>query len=412
MLKKSVLLAAFVFFFASVGAFNTTIIEYNSTLLAANISNVTDLYAYEVNFDYSGSIYGVDHNNFLGSATYDYNENGGILSVYGSRLNSSRIGVNGSGLLFNVSHSSTISLRYTLEIYSNGTESYTYYNNTGSPPVPDTGDSGGNGGGGGGGSVDEFDVSPGLLNVRVTQGETIRRTVTITNKVNKDLQITSIDAGNLNSLLAAYFPDTPFYIPAGQSIEVTFDFFARSDTVPDAYVGEIIVKSPNSKEMISTVLEVVEKQPLFDLTVDLSKETYAPGEDVTAKIDVQNFGDLKDIDVLLNYAIKDFKGNVLTFEEGSYAVHNYRLQAVGKLTVPLGTPDGDYIFYAKASYPQQEVSASGSSAFKVSSSASSPLFGSAGLFLLIFVPVAIVAVVIVTLVIISNFRRPKVNGGS
>jgi hypothetical protein len=407
-------------------AFTTSVIEQNSTKAKVTISQTYDLYAYEINFDYTGSILGVQQYNFLGPtagsvATYGYNARSGILSVYGSRLNSERIGINGSGALFNVSHSGGIDLRYTLAIYANGTEEYIYYNNTCGDGVCADGETcstcsedcgaciddpdGGSGGGGGGGSPKEFEILPNLLNVLVMQGKTTRESVSLKNLAGRTLEIKEVDLGILKNFVAAYSPQAPFYVPAGGSVDFTLDFFARKGDKPDVYTGEIKIKTPSSQGSLNVILEVEEENPLFDVVVSLPKNKYYPGETIMAAIDIQNFGVLQNIDTIVQYSIKDTQGNILVSEEGSYAIDNYKLHLVEKLKIPDDAEEGDYLFYAKVSY-DDEISASGSSLFKVSSPTFSPL-GNSSLFFLIFIPIAIISVIIVTVIIIVRVTKKQ-----
>src|SRR3989338_6974100 len=119
MSKKSLIFFLVVFCIASASAFTTTLTANNDTKLYVTITNTTDLYAYEINFEYTGAAATIQSNNFLGTssvATYGSSIKNSILSVYGSRPGSNRGGINGSGTVLNVSHSGTgnIDLRYTL----------------------------------------------------------------------------------------------------------------------------------------------------------------------------------------------------------------------------------------------------------------------------------------------------------
>ena len=187
---------------------------------------------------------------------------------------------------------------------------------------------------------------------------------------------------------------------------MNIDFFARKDIRPDVYTGEIKIKTPESTETLPTIFQVVGEEPLFDVITALDRDEYAPGEVAMATVDIQNFGDKKNIDVIVHYAIKNFAGEELVFEEGSYAIENYKLQLVGKLRVPRDAQLGDkLIFYVKVTYPQQDISSSASSVFTVIEPRFSPLGGAANIFLLILIPLAVIAIIIVTIVIIFNVKN-------
>ncbi|MBU0466746.1 MAG: hypothetical protein KJ718_01125 [Nanoarchaeota archaeon] len=410
MQKKNILIfLALILFLSNASAFTTTL-SGSGTSRTASITQTTDLYAYEINLDYSGTINSVTHSNFLGptsEATYGYNEKNNVLSVYGSRLDSTRTGVSGSGELFNVTFSDSVSLRYTLEIYANESEIYTYYNTS---AVPTPGDNtGGGSGGGGGGQANEFDISPNMIRIILKQGETKRETVTLTNKLTTPIEISSISGSDdLNKFIAGYLPDPPITLLPGESTNLDIDFFARENETPETYIGKITIKGGGTTKTINTIIEIQEKEPLFDVTVNLEKNQYSPGETTIATIQIENFGDLKNIDVLLHYALKDFEGNILTFQEGSYAIENYKLQVIGKLKVPIDTKVGDYIFYAKATYPRQGISAAtGSQVFTVGDFGLSPVFGPGNTFLLILILIILIAIVVVTIILYLGSRKKK-----
>ncbi|MBU1103717.1 MAG: hypothetical protein KJ600_04140, partial [Nanoarchaeota archaeon] len=367
------------------------------------------LYAYEINLDYTGTISSVAPSYFLGSqdageATYSYNEKNNIVSVYGSRLDSTQTGVSSSGELFNITYDGTVSLRYTLEISSDGTETYTYYNTT---PVTVVVTSGGGGGGGGGGAAtpNQFSISPNILKVTLNQGETKRETVTIKNNLNSKLTIESAESGDLKKFIAGFTPDFPIPILSEESLELDIDFFSRQDEVPETYVGQIAVTGGSTTKTINTIIEIQEKKPLFDVTLNLDKDQYSPEENVIAAIGIENYGDLKDIDLLVFYALKDFNGNTLASKEESYAIENYKLEFVGKLKLPKGTENGDYVFYVKATYPQKGTTATASQIFTVGDFGFSPVLGQSSIFLAVIIALAVIAVIVVTIILFFNTRK-------
>ncbi|MFH1290152.1 MAG: hypothetical protein ABIH92_01970, partial [Nanoarchaeota archaeon] len=352
---------------------------------------------------------------FLGSSSsgvvYGTSEKNNILSVYGSILNATHPGVNGSGGLFNITYNGTLTLRYTTAIYANGTVVHTYYNDSDDDDDDDDDGDGGGGGSGGGGGVgtplpDEFDVFPDTMKITIRQDEIKRETIIITNNLDTTLNISDINPGRLERFVAGITPESILLLPR-ESAKVSIDFFAREDETPDTYIGRITVKGGRTTETINTIIEVQEKEPLFDVTVNLNKESYTPGEPVIATIGVTNFGDLTDIDVLLRTELKTFDGKTLAFEEGSYAIENYQLQVVNKLTIPRNTQIGEYIFYARATYEEQGIRATGSKLFAVEDPSFSPLFDTGNFFILILLPIVTLVIVIVAIIIFVNLRKKQ-----
>lgn len=146
-------LLAILFSFALVSAQGVTLTSIGSGEGQVNIQNTQSVYAYEIDFDHSGSVTTITDGNYLtvvdGDSQYGYNTRGSITSVYGSRLDNSAQGVTGNGNLFNITYTGTLTLRYALFVYVNDSREYVYYNNTAVPPTTTTEDTSSGGGGGG-----------------------------------------------------------------------------------------------------------------------------------------------------------------------------------------------------------------------------------------------------------------------
>jgi len=83
---------------------------------------------------------------------------------------------------------------------------------------------------------------------------------------------------------------------------------------------------------------------------------------VKADIEIYNLGDEMYVDILLHYAIKDFRGNLLAFKEESLAIKDV-LNLERDIRVPRGAEYGAHVFYVKVSYG--EVSAVSTDSFMV-----------------------------------------------
>jgi len=128
-----VLVLSFVFMLSFVSAVSISTTNISSTARQIDIANAADIYSYEINFDYTGADATIAQNSFIGdgaSATYGYKVKDGILSVYGSRLDSTAQGISGSNNLFNVSFTGNLVLRYVYLIQNDTAGIYVYYNNS------------------------------------------------------------------------------------------------------------------------------------------------------------------------------------------------------------------------------------------------------------------------------------------
>src|SRR3989344_4125069 len=232
MKKEILVLTLFILMINFVSAYDINLTLINSTYGRANITQTNDVYSYEINFDYTGSVESIKQANFLGStsdATYGSTTRNSILSVYGSRLNSSGVGIDGNGNLFNVSFSGTLSLRYALVVYENETEQYVYYNNSVSAESGGTGGAGGGGGGGGGGATTtqtlNFMLDKDLIKVKIKQGETFRETLTVTNTGTKVITISTIRPELVGRFMA--INQRSLTLAPGESKEIIIDIFAE-----------------------------------------------------------------------------------------------------------------------------------------------------------------------------------------
>src|SRR3989338_1253089 len=92
MLKRTVVilvLAVLVLVLPAIhAAQNVSLTEINDSYARVNISDAVNLYSYEVNMRYNGTINAIFQGNFLGASgpSYGYSERSKILSVYGSIL--------------------------------------------------------------------------------------------------------------------------------------------------------------------------------------------------------------------------------------------------------------------------------------------------------------------------------------
>lgn len=160
MIKKSVLLVVSVLSLAILVGLNfvsatpsVALTDYNATLAQVTVATAPNIYAYEVNMDYNGAIGSMQSYNFLANdstspidITNGHNEGtdsiGTFSSVYESRLDSTLtaacINAGCTGLLFNLTHIGTISIRYAVFVDKYGAETYVYYNSTDTTTDPDS----------------------------------------------------------------------------------------------------------------------------------------------------------------------------------------------------------------------------------------------------------------------------------
>ncbi len=389
---------AYIGFASAVGV---SVTEINSTLARVSISNAVDLYSYEVNFDYDGTINGVSFYDFLASdgasTTKGSSTRSGILSAYESRLDNNQQGIDGSGNLFNVTHSGDLELRFALFIDTDGGEEYVYYNGS------DGGGSeggGGSGGGGGGGSGTAFSVDKTKIDVNLKQGDTKTETFTITNDGKKDLPF-KISTEELNGYLI--FDETSFVVLAGQSKTVNMDFFTSENEGPNVYTGRINIESGSIKSVINVILEIIERYPLFDISAILDKDQFLIADEINAKIKMVNIGDFDKVDVTLKYSIKNFEDYELRLGEETVGVGR-ELEIERKFNLPDSFSQGEYVFIVKLIDHDGKI-ATGVYPFTITGGAYSPSFFKNNLIYFAVVGVIIFLIIVVSVIFIRRKNR-------
>jgi hypothetical protein len=365
--------------------YGTSLTSVNSTFSQVSVSDAADLYAYEINLDYTDEATASNYY-FLtgcpsGSRTSGSSKRDNVLSVYESCLSSSRPGTNNSGLAANVSYAGNLSLRYTVAVYTNGSTEYTYYNLSakycGNRVCDDdescsscSGDCGecdddGGGGGSGGGTMlpiapkSSLVITPDFLKVTLKQGQTLAQTINVKNSGTKEATV-SITSELISDFIIP--GEDSFVLAPGESKDLEINFFAKETEPPNTHTGKIYVSDGSTKQALNVVVEVKTKSPLFDAFVEVHNPEVLPGEDVTATVRLLNMGDLRNIDVLVYYAIQDFDGNTLAFKEESIAIER-TFEIVRSLKIPDDARLGGYMFYTKISY--RDVMATGSEKFDV-----------------------------------------------
>lgn len=381
----------------------------NDTLTTISISSAVNLYAYEVNLDYSGTVaVPSSSNGFLGASTsFGSSKRNSILSVFESKLDSTQTGVSGSGSLFNVTHTSDLELRYALFIYADGTQEYVYYNNSGSSESSTS-----SGGGssstsnttlGGAPNVTVEDTllpedltitaEPEELAYTLISGQPATRYFNITNEGDRAVRLQA-SISNLNIEI-----NPEFTLDAGESkiVALTINPIEKgllTGLVRFSYRNTSVLEVP-------IVLNIKSENFLFDtaLTISDSDRLISPGQSLLAQIDLKQVGENDKIDVTANYIIKDYSGNIYLQESETFFVLNEKSYTKTFSSVTLAP--GKYVLGVEIVYPG--AFATSSLQFEVKepfSFSDSP----SGIIVLIFLGIL---VVVLGIVFFTFIKRPS-----
>jgi len=367
MLILEVILALF-----SGAATDVSVVSVNSTYATVNLVGASNLYAYEINLDYTGSIGTVTFYNFLstsaGDTTKGHSERNSISSVYESRTDSAKKGISGSGNLFNISYSGTVALRYALFVKNDSSEEYVYYNTTSQVTPAVTLSTGGGGGGTGAekitnaaeiiaakSPVESISTDTKSINIDMILDSSKERIIKIINLGNKEQEINIAQEG-LDNLVS--FSETNFRLLPGESRDIRVVFSAVSE--PAIYTGKIYIAG----QQILSSINIRSKLLLFDASIIIpdDSKTLETGKKLNAQVTLIPMGDKPRVDVTINYVIKDFNGKTYLTESETFLVDQQL--SFKKQFNTNNLPTGNYVIGIELIYPNGV--ATSSSHFQVS----------------------------------------------
>lgn len=227
-----------------------------------------------------------------------------------------------------------------------------------------TSNAGGSSGGGGssGNAISDFlpesfSLSLEQINVKIEQGQVKTQEITITNNKNTELKI-QISSLKISDFLIIKEPIIT--LKPKESRVLKFEIIALKDTVPELYLGGLILRTGGEEKEILTAIEVGSANPLFDVSAEIAPQFLwvVPGKELYSKINLYNLGGAGHaVDVNLEYKITDSQGNEILHNTEEVAV-NTKLSFVKEFIIPPRTKLGRYVLYVKITYSDLVASAS------------------------------------------------------
>ncbi|RLG09652.1 hypothetical protein DRN73_09530 [Candidatus Pacearchaeota archaeon] len=195
------------------------------------------------------------------------------------------------------------------------------------------------------------------INISLKQGESKIVPVLIRNDYNEKVKV-NLQRTGLEEFLTG-INQTEFYLDVGESRELRLNFTASVNSLPDLYLGKLVINTKNNKKEILLSLEIESAEFLFDVKLQIPEEpkTYKPGENILAKIDFYNLRGIGQTDVNIEYIIKDEEGNIF-FGEKQILIIGKKISLTKVFTLPENIPEGNYVFYIKVTYDSKTASAS------------------------------------------------------
>jgi len=403
-----------IFSISLVSAVGVSLTDNGDGTATVSISSVGDLYSYEVNLDYTGTIDSVTFDNFLSIVADDTvagsNEKNSILSVYESRLDAEEVGVDGSGDLFDVAYTGTLELRSALFIYNDSTEESVSYTDPvcgdGVCESPETcsscpsdcgvcsggGSGGGSSGGGGGATVAGIttDVKDVVMDMVVKSTKQYIIEVTNNGETEKTILISQ---ENLDDIALFNYDEVTLQPGETREIKVTF----VGTQIPGVYAGSIFV---GGKEILVS-LNVKTKELLFDAMVIVPDrdKMIKLGNKLDTQITLIPMGDgTERVDVTLNYLIKDYNGQLIFSESETILVEGQK--SFNKEFYTGNLPVGNYLVAVEVVY--QNGVATSSAHFQIAENPPVDLYVVLGG--LIF---GIIVVGVLIAVVLSRYKKKR-----
>jgi len=244
----------------------------------------------------------------------------------------------GGILIFNVTHFTTYSAEET-------------------PSTPTQQPSGGGSGGGAAVvSTSALNVNPENIQVKLNQGEKTSKNIILTNEGKKNLTV-NIENPKLKDFIK--ISETNFMLEAGETKVIALEITAGKDSVPDLYIGNLIINAKGIKKEISIVIEIESKAPLFDVNLKIPEkyQYISPGEEVSGEISLYNLAGTGKVDVLVEYTILNKNGDEILHEQETIAVET-STSFIRSFKLPEGVGSGKYFLYVKTTYNGLVASAS------------------------------------------------------
>lgn len=219
------------------------------------------------------------------------------------------------------------------------------------------------GGGGGAGArigpttvkvekISNFTLSEDFIKILLKPGDIQKRLINISNVGERNLSIL-VNMENLENFLI--FPggvsEYGFDLVVGKTKSIQLNFFTSKEQESGIFPGNVVVIGDGIEKLITVLIEVESEKPLFDIDVEIPEKykEVLPGGEILAQLTIYNIKRMGQVDVDVEYGLKDFSGNIIINEHETLAVE-MQVSIVRNLDIPFETKPGNYVLYAIVKY--------------------------------------------------------------
>jgi len=190
----------------------------------------------------------------------------------------------------------------------------------------------------------KFNVDNVLLKFTVGQGESIFKTLKITN-TGSERERFEVDKENLDFIFVS---ESEFSLEPGEVRTLELDFNIENKSA-GVYLGRILISNGGGLA-IPVILEIETKEVLFDSNINVPPEysSVYPGEKAIIELQIFNLENLGLKTVKINYFVRDFKGNTIFLEQGEETIDKPSITKI--IPIPKNVETGDYAFIIVVEY--------------------------------------------------------------
>jgi len=242
--------------------------------------------------------------------------------------------------------------------------------------------------------ISNLQVVPDSFNLPIKTNSSNSVKLSLTNNGKKDMKI-SLNILGLNGIIELGRGEISLLPGETKIVDLTIN----SPSKPDIYTGKIVLISEGKKYEVPFTLDVNSELSLFDISLDLEDKykVINEGGNIIGQITLTQAGLQEKTDVVVEYTIKDFDGNVHSRVSETIAILKEKTYNYEFKTSDL--PEGDYVLGAQVIYSGGVASASHQ--FKITK----PISQKTGLFIIFLEAVLVIAVITILIVIARRYKR-------
>ncbi|MDP2908684.1 MAG: hypothetical protein Q8N77_02665, partial [Nanoarchaeota archaeon] len=213
-------------------------------------------------------------------------------------------------------------------------------------------------------SKQKFSLSKKEIRTEITQGETVTETFRIRNDGIETLALDLEVSPELKGYVV--LNKDSIILDKGESQSIDVNFLAPATLEPKLYVGKIIIGTDLKQLSLPIQITVKKREALFDVKVKIPDKfkTVYPGESVFADITLLNIGKIGQVDVEVDYSIKNPEGAVIASSKETIGVE-VATSFTKTLTLPTDVISGNYTYSVSITY--KDTSTTGEDYFLVKS---------------------------------------------